>query len=168
MRLFRRWAQGGWERCTARRTRAREKSSDQDFARTGFDRSRAEAAIRTRSEDDFQSESSIHLRFARHRVTRWRRFSRDMCVEGEALAKRLEKAPLPLEQVLKYGAQIADALDKAHRAGKPGNIVLTPTCAKLLDFGLAKPAAPLVSDGVLRCAQEESTSAATDLAWSVR
>jgi len=39
------------------------------------------------------------------------------CVEGETLAKRLEKGPLPLEQVLKYGAQIADGLDKAHRAG---------------------------------------------------
>src|SRR5215471_12745199 len=39
------------------------------------------------------------------------------CVEGETLAKRLEKGPLPLEQVLRYGAQIADALDKAHRAG---------------------------------------------------
>src|SRR6516225_8641253 len=67
------------------------------------------------------------------------------CVEGETLAKRLEKGPLPLEQVLKYGAQIADALDKAHRAGivhrdlKPGNIMLTPTGAKLLDFGLARP-----------------------------
>src|SRR6202790_2431527 len=66
------------------------------------------------------------------------------CVEGETLAKRLEKGPLPLEQVLKYGAQIADALDKAHRAGivhrdlKPGNIMLTPTGVKLLDFGLAK------------------------------
>src|SRR5262250_2026682 len=62
------------------------------------------------------------------------------CVEGETLAKRLEKGPLPLEQVLKYGAQIADALDKAHRAGivhrdlKPGNIMLTATGAKLLDF----------------------------------
>src|SRR5690348_1639109 len=70
------------------------------------------------------------------------------CVEGETLAKRLEKGPLPLEQVLKYGAQIADALDKAHRAGivhrdlKPGNIMLTSTGAKLLDFGLAKPAVP--------------------------
>src|SRR5258707_7055580 len=66
------------------------------------------------------------------------------CVEGETLAKRLEKGPLLLEQVLKYGAQIADALDKAHRAGivhrdlKPGNIMLTPTGLKLLDFGLAK------------------------------
>jgi len=67
------------------------------------------------------------------------------CVEGETLARRLEKGPLPLEQVLKYGAQIADALDKAHRAGivhrdlKPGNIMLTASGAKLLDFGLAKP-----------------------------
>src|SRR6516162_7511860 len=68
------------------------------------------------------------------------------CLEGQTLAKRLEKGPLPLEQVLKYGAQIADALDKAHRSGvvhrdlKPGNIMLTPTGTKLLDFGLAKPA----------------------------
>src|SRR6266403_968812 len=67
------------------------------------------------------------------------------CVEGETLAKRLEKTALPLEQVLKFGAQIADALDKAHRSGvvhrdlKPGNIMLTASGAKLLDFGLAKP-----------------------------
>src|SRR5437762_1298439 len=39
------------------------------------------------------------------------------CVEGETLARRLEKGPLPLDQVLKYGAQIADALDKAHSSG---------------------------------------------------
>src|SRR5215468_9941631 len=77
------------------------------------------------------------------------------CVEGETLAKRLEKGPLPLEQVLKYGAQIAGALDEAHRAGivhrdlKPGNIMLTATGAKLLDFGLAKPAVPLVSGPTL-------------------
>src|SRR5882762_6470796 len=73
------------------------------------------------------------------------------CVEGETLAKRLEKGPLPVDQVLKYGMQIADALDKAHRSGvvhrdlKPGNIMLTPTGAKLLDFGLAKPAAAIAS-----------------------
>jgi eukaryotic-like serine/threonine-protein kinase len=71
------------------------------------------------------------------------------CVEGETLAKRLEKGPLPLEQVLKFGAQIAEALDKAHRSGivhrdlKPGNVMLTATGAKLLDFGLAKEVAPL-------------------------
>ncbi len=80
------------------------------------------------------------------------------CVEGETLAKRLEKGPLPLEQVLKYGAQIADALDKAHRSGivhrdlKPGNIMLTSTGAKLLDFGLAKPAAPVLAGVTLTAA----------------
>ncbi len=84
------------------------------------------------------------------------------CVEGETLAKRLEKGPLPLEQVLKYGAQIADALDKAHRSGvvhrdlKPGNIMLTPTGAKLLDFGLAKPAAPLTSAAMLTAVTQDS------------
>src|SRR6266849_616437 len=84
------------------------------------------------------------------------------CVEGETLAKRLEKGPLPLEQVLKYGAQIADALDKAHRSGivhrdlKPGNIMLTPTGAKLLDFGLAKPAAPLATGVTLTAASKQS------------
>jgi len=69
------------------------------------------------------------------------------CVEGETLARRIDKGPLPLEQLLKYGAQIADALDKAHRTGivhrdlKPTNVMLTPGGAKLLDFGLAKASA---------------------------
>src|ERR1700732_3423709 len=77
------------------------------------------------------------------------------CVEGETLARRLEKGALPLEQVLKFGMQVADALDKAHRSGvvhrdlKPGNIMLTSTGAKLLDFGLAKAAGPLASVATL-------------------
>src|SRR5437764_1442632 len=85
------------------------------------------------------------------------------CVEGETLARRLEKGPLPLDQVLKYGAQIADALDKAHSSGvvhrdlKPGNIMLTSTGAKLLDFGLAKPAAPLTSVATLTAAVTQSS-----------
>jgi predicted Ser/Thr protein kinase len=65
-------------------------------------------------------------------------------MQGESLAERLEKGRLPVSQVLQYGTQIASALDKAHRNGvthrdlKPGNIMLTSSGAKLVDFGLAK------------------------------
>ncbi|MDQ6892578.1 MAG: protein kinase [Acidobacteriota bacterium] len=65
-------------------------------------------------------------------------------LEGETLSDRLAKGPLPLEQTLRYGTEIADALDKAHRQGiahrdlKPGNVMLTKSGVKLLDFGLAK------------------------------
>ncbi len=65
-------------------------------------------------------------------------------IEGESLADRLKKGALPLDQALRYAIEIADALDKAHRQGvvhrdlKPGNIMLTKSGAKLLDFGLAK------------------------------
>jgi len=65
-------------------------------------------------------------------------------LEGETLAQRLVKGPLPLDQVLQYAIEIADALDKAQRKGvthrdlKPANIVLTKSGTKLLDFGLAK------------------------------
>ena len=68
------------------------------------------------------------------------------CLEGESLADRLIRGPLTVEEVLRYGAQVADALDKAHQHGvihrdlKPGNIMLTKTGAKVLDFGLAKQA----------------------------
>jgi Tol biopolymer transport system component/predicted Ser/Thr protein kinase len=65
-------------------------------------------------------------------------------VEGASLAERLLKGPLPLAEVLRNATEIADALDKAHRAGithrdlKPANVMLTKSGTKLLDFGLAK------------------------------
>jgi len=70
-------------------------------------------------------------------------------LEGETLADRLRKGPLPLQQVLKYGIEIGAGLEKAHRTGvvhrdlKPGNIMLTKSGAKLMDFGLAKATPPL-------------------------
>jgi len=80
-------------------------------------------------------------------------------LEGETLAERLDRTrdrPLPLHEALAVAVQMADALDRAHRAGivhrdlKPGNIFLTVRGgAKLLDFGLAKTAAPVVATGGL-------------------
>ena len=76
-------------------------------------------------------------------------------LEGETLAFRIGKGPLPLDQTLRYGIQIADALDKAHRQGivhrdlKPGNIMITKSGVKLLDFGLAKAIAPTVASDSL-------------------
>ena len=70
-------------------------------------------------------------------------------VEGETLAARLEKGPLPVDRALPLAAQIADALDRAHRSGiihgdlKPGNVMLTKSGIKLLDFGLARQRRPL-------------------------
>jgi serine/threonine protein kinase len=76
-------------------------------------------------------------------------------LEGETLTERLAKGPLPLEQVLRYGIEIADALEKAHRQGivhrdlKPGNVMITKGGVKLVDFGLAKLAAPSAPGGVV-------------------
>ncbi len=69
-------------------------------------------------------------------------------LEGETLADRLLKGPLAPEQVVKYGIEICEGLERAHKSGvvhrdlKPGNIMLTKSGAKLMDFGLAKPAVP--------------------------
>ena len=76
-------------------------------------------------------------------------------LEGETLSERLAKGALPLEQMLKFSIEIADALDKAHRQGivhrdlKPGNVMLTKSGVKLLDFGLAKAVAPAPQRGSL-------------------
>jgi serine/threonine protein kinase len=95
-------------------------------------------------------------------------------LDGETLADRLTrvKAPLPLEQVLTIGIAIADALDKAHRAGivhrdlKPANVMLTKSGAKLLDFGLAKlrgSAAPIGMSAMTRMTATPPTAEGTIL-----
>ncbi len=69
-------------------------------------------------------------------------------LDGETLADRLRRGPLPFPELLKIGIEVAEALEVAHRAGivhrdlKPGNIMLTKAGTKLMDFGLAKPASP--------------------------
>ena len=87
-------------------------------------------------------------------------------LEGETLAERLTRGPLPLDDVLRYGAEIADALDRAHRAGiihrdlKPSNIMLTKSGTKLLDFGLARSAVsetPLDGETLHKSITQEGT-----------
>ncbi|MEP6995344.1 MAG: protein kinase, partial [Acidobacteriota bacterium] len=84
-------------------------------------------------------------------------------LEGETLSERLAKGPLPLDQTMRYGVEIADALDTAHRRGivhrdlKPGNVMLTKSGVKLLDFGLAK-----AFQRPLAAAEREQTAAKHD------
>jgi serine/threonine protein kinase len=93
-------------------------------------------------------------------------------LEGQTLSDRLSRGPLPLEQTLRYGIQIADALDRAHRQGivhrdlKPGNVMLTNSGVKLLDFGLAKVMAserPLDAAGRGQTAASHQPTAGSNL-----
>ena len=87
-------------------------------------------------------------------------------LDGETLSERLQKGSLPTGELLKIAIQIADALDKAHRAGivhrdlKPGNVMLTKSGAKLLDFGLAKLVSATMT-GVSSVSQSVFTAAVT-------
>jgi Tol biopolymer transport system component len=88
-------------------------------------------------------------------------------LEGETLADRLLKGPLPTELVLKYGIEICEGLERAHKSGvvhrdlKPGNVMLTKTGAKLMDFGLAKatPGGPAPASSLTMTSAEQPLTA---------
>jgi tRNA A-37 threonylcarbamoyl transferase component Bud32 len=88
-------------------------------------------------------------------------------LEGETLAQRLRRGALPMQDVLRYAIEIADALDHAHREGivhrdlKPANIMLTRSGTKLLDFGLAKALARAEETGSGLRAMSASAGAAS-------
>jgi serine/threonine protein kinase len=93
-------------------------------------------------------------------------------VEGDTLAARIARGPLAPSETLKIGAQIADALDRAHRAGvvhrdlKPGNVMLTKSGAKLMDFGLARATGltgPAGGSGITQAALTQSPTVAAPL-----
>jgi Tol biopolymer transport system component len=91
-------------------------------------------------------------------------------LDGETLAGRIERGRLTLAETLRFGAQIAAALASAHRLGivhrdlKPGNVMLTASGAKLLDFGLAKairPSSPVVEISEAATGEQPLTASGT-------
>src|SRR5919199_486061 len=107
---------------------------------------------------EFAQNAQLRLRFEREAKTISQLSHPNICalydvgdnylvmelLDGETLADRIAKGPLPLDQVIRIGSEIAGALDRAHKAGivhrdlKPSNVMLTKSGAKLLDFGLAR------------------------------
>ena len=95
-------------------------------------------------------------------------------LEGETLAERLTRGKLPLDEALRTGIQIADALGTAHKAGiihrdlKPGNVMLTKRGATLLDFGLAKPPPVALSAGMTQVATQQPLTGAGTLVGTLQ
>ena len=91
-------------------------------------------------------------------------------LDGETLADRLSRGAIPVAEAVRIGIQMADGLDRAHRAGvvhrdlKPGNVMLTSAGAKLLDFGLAKFTAP-ASEATAATMQKSITEEGTIVGW---
>ena len=144
MRSLRLWARAGWARCIARATPASN----------GRSRSRLRAHLThdLEAKERFNREARVisglshpnicHLYdVGVHDGTSYLVME---YLEGETLADRLRKGPLPLDSFLKIGIEVCEGLEKAHCSGvvhrdlKPGNIMLTKNGTKLMDFGLAK------------------------------
>jgi serine/threonine protein kinase len=91
-------------------------------------------------------------------------------LEGETLAERIQKGPLPLREIVRIGMEICEALDAAHRAWiihrdlKPANVMLTANGAKLMDFGLAKASAASASGGTTETGAPLLSAAETSVA----
>jgi eukaryotic-like serine/threonine-protein kinase len=149
------WAWAGWGKCVARDTRL-DRTVAIKILPPYFS---GDATRRQRFEREAKVISSLNHPHICTLYDVGRQDGIDFLVmeylEGESLAARLAKGPLPVAQVLQYGTQIASALDKAHRNGvthrdlKPGNIMLTKAGAKLLDFGLAKAETPPDAEATL-------------------
>src|SRR6185369_7597792 len=106
----------------------------------------------------FAQNSQLKLRFEREAKTISQLSHPNICtlydvgdgylvmelLEGETIADRIARGPIPLDQIIRIGSEVANALDRAHKAGvvhrdlKPSNVMLTKSGAKLLDFGLAR------------------------------
>jgi Tol biopolymer transport system component len=148
MRSSRRSARVAWARCIARATCAWGATSRSRCCRSTSPRN---AELRARFKREAKTISSLNHPHICTLLDVGREGDTDYLVmeliEGETLAARLLHGALPPAEVLRIGAQIADALDRAHRAGvvhrdlKPGNVMLAKSGAKLMDFGLARGAA---------------------------
>src|ERR1039457_6957671 len=152
MKSSRRWALAAWERCTLRAIHAstvasRSKFFPHIFSKDPEAKQRFDREARTISSLNHPNICTLHDVGHQDGID----YLVMEYLEGQTLADRLSKGALPVEQVLKYGAEICDGLERAHRGGvvhrdlKPGNIMLTRTGAKLMDFGLAKIAVASVA-----------------------
>jgi eukaryotic-like serine/threonine-protein kinase len=147
MKSSHRWAPAAWVRCTEPWTRVLTVRSPSRFCRAHLS-----SELKQRLEREAKTISSLQHVNICTLYDIGTQGDTDFLVmeylEGQTLADRLQKGPLPIDQLLKIATEIAQALEKAHQRGiihrdlKPANIMLTQAGAKLMDFGLAKPKLP--------------------------
>jgi eukaryotic-like serine/threonine-protein kinase len=150
MKSSRRWAPAAWEKCIASDTRLDRTVAVQILPEHPW----SSAEARQRFDREARAISALSHPNICHLYDVGQQDGTSYIVmeylECETLGERLRKGGLPIDQVLRVGAEICEGLEKVHRSGvvhrdlKPGNIMLTKSGAKLMDFGLAKaPFAPL-------------------------